>query len=309
MTNISNPHDRFFKESFSRLEVVQSFIEEVFPEEIGKKINLNSIKLTNSSFTDTVLSEHLADLVYQCEYEGEEATLTLLFEHKSYQNDFPQWQLIRYMSNVWHEEQKQNKKPAVVIPIIIYHGKTAWKKMSMRSYFGNPTSELLRFIPEFDYLLFSINDFEDYQIANFKNNFLSTTTMLLKHSRDEKEKFLSLISFWVEKLNALEEAHEIDFIRSMFIYIDNATNLTYNDLIIIFTKVSNNVTNIAMTIAEDIQTNTTINHIRGLLKKDVDATFIADAFELPLEYVEDLIQKIKASSNLKKYNFQRLSKK
>ena len=64
-----------------------------------------------------------------------------------------------------------------------------------------------------------------------------------------------------------------------------------------------------MTIAEDIQTNTTIYHIKGLLKKGFDANFIADAFELPLEYVEDLIQKIKASSNLKKYSFQGLSKK
>lgn len=297
MTNITNPHDRFFKESFSRLEVIQSFIEEVFPTEIGNKINLNSIKLTNSSFTDSILSEYLADLTYQCEYEGEEAVITLLFEHKSYQSDFPQWQLLRYMTNVWHENQKQKKKSTVVIPIIIYHGNTAWMKMSMRTYFGNPTSDLLRFIPEFDYLLFSLNEFEDYQIASFNNNFLSTTAMLLKHSRDEKEKFLSLISFWVEKLNALDKAHEVDFIRSMFIYIDNATNLTYNDLIIIFAKVSNNVTNIAMTIAEEIQTNTTINHIKGLLKKGVDANFIADAFELPIKYVEDIIQKIKASSN------------
>ncbi|MDZ7898934.1 MAG: hypothetical protein U5N85_13050 [Arcicella sp.] len=42
------------------------------------------------------------------------------------------------------------------------------------------------------------NSFEDYQIANFKNIFLSMTAMLLKHSRDEKEMFLRLENFWIE---------------------------------------------------------------------------------------------------------------
>jgi Putative transposase, YhgA-like len=37
MTNIVNPHDKFFKESFSRLEVAQSFIEEIFPLELREK--------------------------------------------------------------------------------------------------------------------------------------------------------------------------------------------------------------------------------------------------------------------------------
>ncbi len=265
--------------------------------DIKDKINLNKLQLTSSSFTDADLVEHLADLVYKTEYEGQEATITLLFEHKSYTEDFPQWQLLRYMTNIWQEEQKQKQKSSVIIPIIIHHGSTSWKKITMRNYFENPPVDLLKFLPEFDYLLFSLNDFEDYQIANFRNNFLSTTAMLLKHSRDEKEKFLSLISFWAEKFNSLAEAHEIDFIRSVFTYIDNGINLTTRDLTIIFTKVSNNVTNIAMTIAEEIKTNTTISHVKGLLRKGFDAAFIADTFELPIKYVEEIIQKIKESSN------------
>lgn len=48
MTNINNPHDKFFKESFSRLEVVKSFIEEVFPKEFSEKINLETLQLTNA---------------------------------------------------------------------------------------------------------------------------------------------------------------------------------------------------------------------------------------------------------------------
>ena len=42
---IPNPHDKFFKESFSRLEVAKSFIEEVFPKDMRDKMNLNTLQL------------------------------------------------------------------------------------------------------------------------------------------------------------------------------------------------------------------------------------------------------------------------
>jgi predicted transposase/invertase (TIGR01784 family) len=301
MLQINNPHDKFFKETFSRVDVTKSFIDEVFPSDIREKINLNSLKLTNGSFMDTDLSEHLADLVYEVEYAGEQATITLLFEHKSYQEDFPEWQLLRYMTNIWKEEQKQKKKSKIVIPIIIHHGKTAWKKVSMKSYFGNPSADLLRFLPEFDYLLFSLNDFEDYQIANFKNTFLSTAAMLLKHSRDKKKEFLRIESFLIEKLKALDLAHENEFITTIVYYLNSTTDLTSNELIIIFTKVSTTVNKIAMTAVEEIRINErenlTLNHVKGLWERGLDASFIADAFKLPLKKVEEIIKRLKNSSN------------
>jgi predicted transposase YdaD len=304
---IPNPHDKFFKESFSRLEVAKSFIEEVFPKEIKDKMNLNSLKLSNASYVDEMLKEHFADLVYQTEYEGVKATITLLFEHKSYQDDFPEWQLLRYMTNIWGEYQKQKKKdkkgkkPSIVIPIIIHHGETTWKKTSMRSYFGNPPSELLRFLPEFDYLLFSLNDFEDYQIANFKNDFLATTAMLLKHSRDKKEKFLQIESFIIEKLRAFDIIHENSFINSVAFYLHGVANLTTNEIIIIFTKVSNNLNKIAMTSADQIRLeereNSTFNHIRGLIQNGASIELISKSFGLSVKKVEEIIQKIKATYN------------
>ena len=301
MSNITNPHDKFFKESFSRLEVVQSFIETAFPVTMKEKINLNSLQLTNASFTDSVLTENFADLVYRGEYAGRNAMITLLFEHKSYPQEFPHWQLLRYMTNVWRSEQKQDQKPTVVIPIIIYHGETAWKKMPFKSYFDNPPEELLLFLPEFDYLLFSLNDWQDYQIADFKNTFFSLATMLLKHSRDEKELFLSLESFWIEKLKALDEAQENDYIRSVFLYMENSQHLTTNDIIIIFAKVSTNVTNIAMTALErtklEVSENVTFNFVKGLFEDNVDKALISKYVQLPLQKVEEIIQKIKGSSH------------
>jgi predicted transposase/invertase (TIGR01784 family) len=302
MSEISNPHDKFFKSAFSRLDVVQSFIEEVFPAQYRDKINLNSLKLSNTSFIDNELSEHLADLVYHAEYAGEPATITLLFEHKSYQEDFPEWQLLRYITNIWREEQKQKKgkkrkNSTVVIPIIIHHGKSGWKKVSMRTQFGNPHQDLLKFLPEFDYLLFSLNDFSDAQIANFKNTFLSTAAMLLKHSRDEKAKFLQLEAFLIEKVKVLDLAHENDFISTIVYYLETVSNLTANEIIIIFTKVSKNVNNIAMTAYEEIRQDTTLNNIRTLILNGASMELISKSFGLSIQKIEEIIQKMKSSND------------
>ena len=297
MSQLNNPHDKFFKETFSRLEVAQSFIEETFPVEIRDRINISTLQKTNASFTDAELSEHLADIVYQTQYAGQNALVTLLFEHKSYPEKYPHLQLLRYMNNVWHEEQKQNKDLSVIISTVIYHGTTAWKKKSMIAYFGNPHGSLHQFIPQFDYLLFSLNEIDDYQIDNFKNDLLSMTAMLMKHSRDASDNFQSLQPFLVKKLNALDANHQDDFIKTTFRYIEDGINLTQNKLSPIFTQVSKNINNIAMTIADEIREETTFNHIKGLIQNGVSIDLISKSFGLSMQKVEEIIKKIKLSAN------------
>ncbi|MEA5258311.1 Rpn family recombination-promoting nuclease/putative transposase [Arcicella aquatica] len=297
MSQLNNPHDKFFKETFSRLEIAQSFIEETFPPEIRERINLFKLKKTNASFTDADLSEHLADIVYQTEYAGQQALVSLLFEHKSYPEKYPHLQLLRYMNNVWLEEQKQNKQLSVVISTVIYHGEAVWKKLSMIAYFGNPHESLHQFIPQFDYLLFSLNEIQDYQIENFKNDLLSVTTMLMKHSRDKANNFLNLAPFLVDKLNALDAAHQDDFIKTTFRYIEGGINLTQNKLSPIFTQVSQNVNNIAMTIADEIREETTFNNIKSLLQNGASIELISKSFGISIQKVEEIIKKLKSSSN------------
>ncbi|MDR6560097.1 putative transposase YdaD [Arcicella sp. BE140] len=259
------------------------------------------LKKTNASFTDADLSEHLADIVYQTEYAGQKALVSLLFEHKSYPEKYPHLQLLRYMNNVWLEEQKQNKELSVVISTVIYHGETVWKKLSMIAYFGNPHESLHQFIPQFDYLLFSLNEIEDYQIENFKSDLLGVTTMLMKHSRDKANNFLSLTPFLVNKLNALDVAHQDDFIKTTFRYIEEGINLTQNKLSPIFTQVSQNVNNIAMTIADEIRAEerekTTFNYVKGLLQNGASIELISKSFGISIQKVEEIIKKLKSSSN------------
>jgi predicted transposase/invertase (TIGR01784 family) len=297
MNQINNPHDKFFRETFSRLEVAQSFIEEVFPLELRERLNISALKRVNDSFTDNELEEHLADIVYQTDFAGQKTLVTLLFEHKSYVHKYPHLQLLQYILNIWKEERKQKKKLSVVIPIIIHHGEGTWKYKSVKSYFKGLHPSMEKFIPDFDYLLFTLDKIEDNQIANFQNLLLSMTTMLLKHSHDKEDDFLRLSSFWAEKLNRLDADKQLEFIKTVFYYIETALNLTQANLTPIFTEVSTNINTIAMTIAEQIREDNTFNHVKGLIEKGLDANFIADAFKLPVQKIEDYIKRIKSTSN------------
>lgn len=297
MNQINNPHDKFFKETFSRLEIAQSFIEEVFPPDLLERLNLSALKRVNDSFTDEELEEYMADIVYQTEYAGQKTLVTLLFEHKSYVQKYPHLQLLQYILNVWKEERKQRKKLSVVIPIIIHHGEGKWKYKSMKSYFKGLHPSLDRFIPDFDYLLFTLDKIDDNQIANFQNLLLSVTTMLLKHSHDKEDEFMKLSSFWAERLNRLDADKQLEFITTVFLYIENALNLTQEDLNPIFTEVSTNVNDIAMTIADRIREEERTNNIKGLLQNGVSIELISKSFGLSIQKIEEIVQKIKFSLN------------
>ena len=52
-----------------------------------------------------------------------------------------------------------------------------------------------------------------------------------------------------------------------------------------------------MTIAKEIRIETTFDHIKGLFENGINPDIIAKSFRLPLQKVEEIIQKIKASEN------------
>ena len=295
--NITNVHDKFFKDTFSRLDVAQSFMEELFPQELKEKLNLKDLKRISESFIDDELEEYFSDIIYQTNLSEQETLVTLLFEHKSYTVPFPHIQLLQYILNIWKQEIKDGKTVlSLVIPIVIHHGDKKWEYKSMKSYFVNLPPVLHQFIPDFDYLLFSLSDMGDDRLISIKNVILSMSAMLLKHSHDENDDFLKLTPFWLEKIKELDAQQQLDFIRSVFVYIQNAINLTNKEIPPIFTKVSNNVNNIAMTIADHIREETTFNIIKKLIQNGASEDLISKSFEIPMKKIQEIIQKIKESN-------------
>ena len=104
---IFNPHDKFFKETFSIRENVIDFLTGTFPPEIFKKLDLSTLTRDNNSYIDEELKEHFSDIVYTCYCKDKELKITLLFEHKSYSVTCPHLQLLKYLLKIWEANIKQ----------------------------------------------------------------------------------------------------------------------------------------------------------------------------------------------------------
>ncbi len=307
---IQNVHDKFFKETFSRIDVATNFLEELLDEKFVKKLNLSTLTMDNNSFVDEELEEHFADILYTCEYgDKSKIRIALLYEHKSYKEDYPHWQLNQYMLNVWKSGFKQNKeKPIPVIPIVLYHGKEKWVYQSMTSYFENLDEDLRKYIPDFEYHLINLNNIPDKQITDFKNKFLSISALLFKYSRYKKY-VKKIENNLVELLKLVDNQGNNLFTTSVILYIQNTDDLTFTELFAIFTKVSTNLNNAIMTTAEQLISqgfNQGINQgfNQGLETKEIDAVkrgysngisneLLSNILNLPIQKIEEIIAKIK----------------
>lgn len=58
MSDLSNPHDKFFKEAFSRLEVARDFLAQQLPPAVLDHIALDTLELQKDTFVDPELAEH-----------------------------------------------------------------------------------------------------------------------------------------------------------------------------------------------------------------------------------------------------------
>ena len=121
--------------------------------------------------------------------------------------------------------------------------------------------------------------------------------MILKHGRDRKEEFLKIENFLVEQVKELERLNQYGYIKTIIIYLENCPALTFEDLIIIFEKVSTTTTNMAMTIAEQIRETTTIQHIQGMWNAGIhNVELIAKSLQVSIQKVEEIIHKIRESN-------------
>ena len=319
---IQNVHDKFFKETFSRIDVVTNFLEELVDEKLVKKLDLSTLQIDNNSFIDEKLEERFADIVYTCDYAGKgKVKIALLFEHKSYKENYPHWQLNQYILNVWEASSKQKKKkPIPIIPIVIYHGKEKWDYQPVTSYFDNLDEKLIRYIPNFDYHLFNLNKIPDKQIVNFRNKFLAISALLFKHSRFTKY-IKKIENDLVELLKLIDNQTSNNFTVSMTLYIQNTDELPITELIAIFSKVSSNINHTVMTTAEQLISQgfnqgisqgfnqgisqgfnqgidqgidiTKINTVKKGYQNGLSVELLANITDLTVEKVEEIIAKVK----------------
>lgn len=293
--NVKNPHDLIFRQIESHIENAIDYIRGTCPLEFVQNLDMTTLCLDESSYTTTELKEYFSDLVYQCKYKGDKLIkITLLFEHKSYIQDYPLFQILKYIINIWETQLKEKQVFTPVIPILFYHGKEEWKIKKFSAYFEGIDDFLLSFIPCFDIIFTDISRQSDGQIKNqmFKREANKILFLLMKHIfhfdylKNHLKEFLEIGKKYFES----EEG--TGFLKSILIYLYSSNKFEINTIVSTLKEISEEGGELAMTTAlklkEEGKIEGRIEAALKMLEHGLDINLIADCTGLSVEEIEKL---------------------
>lgn len=264
MKKVRNPHDLYFKETMSKLPNAKSFLESYLPKAIAEQLDIESLKIEKGSFISKDLEEYYSDMIYHVSLKkGGTGYVYVLMEHKSYQDSWVAMQLLEYMLQCWKKtreeyvekrkkereeqseqeedeeeiEQEEKEKEVfhlpIVIPIVLYHGRTEWRWGNNMKHLFDCDAEMQKFIPDFSYILYDLTKTQDKDIWGIVT--LQLMLKLFKHIRtpEFQEKLIRILES-VKK--GLPSGLEKDILISMIVYIMSATKMEKNTLSEIISK-------------------------------------------------------------------------
>ena len=156
MNKITNPHDKFFKEVFTRWDTAEEFLRNYLPGDVVALFDLSSLEYIKDSFIDKHLEEFYSDLLFTVSLkDGSRGYVYILLEHKSYQEPLTAFHLLRYMVKIWEMtlKQREDRGFPVIIPVVLYHGAQRWRIGVSFHELLEVSAALAPFIPDFQYVL------------------------------------------------------------------------------------------------------------------------------------------------------------
>ena len=231
--NLINSHDRFFKQLFSGKEEVSEFVAKTFPPELAKKLNLETLELDKTEYVDKELKTSFSDIVYNCVYSKDtQVKISLLFEHKSYPESYPHFQLLGYMLKIWQTQIKQKQNLTPVIPIIFYHGEKKWSQKPFDKYFEGLDEILQKFIPAFDYQIIDTSTYTDEQIQQLFDSLELQIGMLIMKNIYNEQKIMQEITGFFAGINQLLQTEKGEqFFETLVSYLYYATKIETRKLV------------------------------------------------------------------------------
>lgn len=168
MQLVNNIHDALFRETMSHREVAADFLRQYLPESVFSHLRLETLAICKDTFVAPDQTMHHSDLLYEVRLSGDgSAFVYFLFEHKSRPDRFVALQVLRYMLEIWELHRKQHRSGKglpLIIPIVVYHGKTRQKAVRLGELVDVPERCLNAYIPDFDLALHDFSPGSEEQI-------------------------------------------------------------------------------------------------------------------------------------------------
>lgn len=224
MTDVASPHDRFFKEIFSRPDVAENFALNFLSSDLSDAVKPNTFRLHKGSFVDARLREYFSDLLYKVDFkDGRGAFVYILFEHKSHPDPIIGYQLLRYMTRIWDRTTRHGIKPLrPVIPVVLYHGTQQWKiPLNFAALYDAPESVRPGLL-DFTYHLCDLSTYTD---ADIKTRALFSATLgvaLLLMKNLLGPGLSNRLSGYFELIRNMSEQTALEFLETVLRYLGAA---------------------------------------------------------------------------------------
>ena len=180
-------HDRFIKAVFSNIENAKSYFRHRLSPELSRKIDIESIRPVPGSFIDEKLQTSFADIVFEAPFLSSDKSvyLSIPIEFKSTKDKYVTIQMGHYiLSGLW-QQVRNKKEPRLILPILFYHGKEPWEYHTLKSLYKGLDEELLKYIPDFDYIYDNVQGTSDHDLIRTQARFWGAVKLLLKYAWDE----------------------------------------------------------------------------------------------------------------------------
>jgi Putative transposase, YhgA-like len=196
---INNINDKVFKATFQNKEAAVEYLER-FVTQLATMLDLENMTLSDTNFVSEGLEEYFCDVVYETHIKLKRKSknlvrVILLFEHKkgikSYFDLF--LQLLGYIVAVWKQDRSEDRQPTIVIPLVINQGKQTLKAKTLHDTFKNIPTELLKYIPQFQFHLLNIQPLENDVLLSLKDDGILRSLFLAYVAVEDKERIENIL--------------------------------------------------------------------------------------------------------------------
>jgi predicted transposase YdaD len=304
---ISNPHDKLFKQLLGEPGNAASFLTHNLPGELASQLDLSTLQVVHASFIDAQFIQSEADLLFSVAIANRPGYVYILFEHQSSPDTFMALRLLGYMVQVWKRFQRDNpqcERLPAVIPMVLFHGPKGWRRApTFESLVDMPDESFVACTPKFQYRLFDLSPFgEDTVAGNAEVRILGD--MLGAFGRKD---FMERVTRALDTLNELSKAPGFArYLEILFRYVLEVYDIPRDDLVQLVTRtLKHDVKETIMTtyerlIEEGIQIGANRVLIRQLSKRfHSDVTPLTPFLnKLTPEQQEELSEKILEAQSL-----------
>ncbi len=230
---ITQPHDRYFKEQFSKLEFARSFFREYLPVELLKAVDWNDFRLAPGDFVQKALRNRKSDILYQTTIADRKGYFYLHLEHQRKSDQEMALRIIIYMANIWDRHKKQyptEKVIPLIIPMVLYQGKSNWTAVSSLHELLQVPDYLESYIPQFSYILTDLTNISDEEIKG--EIFVRLALQIMKDVDSP-----NLMQILEDKLAPLlkklfESKTGLEYIEAMLYYLSKTSDYLEKDKVI-----------------------------------------------------------------------------